>query len=251
MQVLAKFRDQRAEARLGRQRDFLEIDGRALVTIAGQKPQKLRAEIAPPLLIAQKLSDVVQPLSAHRIEVVDQRHHVHSGFFRLEKRHDLIVHGPHRRAVGRHSKKLVGGVHALNISIGAQNVQPFREQNVDLRIILLQRYKAGGIPGHIESRADALIGIQNDVRRRRLRLAMGRFDQRSRTARVFLQRTKFAALFLEDNLRQLFGTQRNRDDKKDDQRGHGNAQHVEQQAQAHPSLLFGIVKYRLWHGGNS
>ena len=132
-------------------------------------------------------------------------------------------------------------------------MQPVRIKNVDLTGVSAQRRKAGRIPGHVESGADAFFLIQLDLRRRDLRLAVRAGGLLLLAVAgffffTFLERLKGALLRGKQEFRQGFIAQR-RKDKKNDQSRDDDRNHVEQAAQVFPPGASRIIKDWFRHGG--
>ena len=62
---------------------------------------------------------------------------------------------------------------SLQATVCRQDVHPLGKEQIDLRVVFLQRRKAGGVPLHIERAANTFVGIQHHLRSRLLGLAVG------------------------------------------------------------------------------
>ena len=55
-----------------------------------------------------------------------------------------------------HVEELVGlVVHPLQTAVGGEHVQPVGIQQIDLAGVIAERRETSGVPGYVESRADA------------------------------------------------------------------------------------------------
>src|SRR5581483_8845240 len=163
MQIRAQFLDQRHKSWLRLEWNFFKVQRYAFELIAGQVQQKIRAEGLPRRWIVQKIAEIRKPLLADLVKVIDQRKDFNLSFFRAQKRHYAIV-SRMDQSIFHHLKWVVHAVKALQMSIRAEHMQPFRKKKVDLRIVLFERDKTRGVPINIIGRADTFIGIQHHLR---------------------------------------------------------------------------------------
>ena len=105
------------------------------------------------------------PLVADGIEIVDQRKDFRLRLFALEERHDLFVHGTRLALVVHHVEQRVQFGDRLQPAVGGQHVHPLGKEQIDLRVIFLQRSEAGGVPLHVERSTNAFVGVQYHLRR--------------------------------------------------------------------------------------
>src|SRR5258708_17029535 len=91
----------------------------------------------------------------------------------------------------------------LQMTVGRQDVQPFRIEQVDLVRIFTEGGKAGRVPWNIESSADSGLCIQGQLRGRLLGATVSAMDRREPS---FLLGSLFF-LFRQRMIRTLFGLQ--------------------------------------------
>lgn len=228
VQVGSKFVQQDKETGLAFFREGFEIHHQAAVFVAVEKVVNLITKFVAGVRVIQESADI-HPIDS--VKIVDQRKYFHAGVFRLQKRHDFLVHRMHRIAL-YYVKKLIGQrIDALQPSVGRQHGKPFGEEQIDLAGIFPQGGETGGIPGDVESRAYALFRIQLDLRRRSLRLAMAAMRQQAAPFAgllffFFFQCVVGLFLRLPYQLRKRLAAQSGIDEKNDDQ-GEADAEHIE------------------------
>ena len=154
MQVRGKFVQQRKIARLPYLGESLKIHHQSAETIGGKHHRHLLAKDRAGSRIIQKIRDSPHPLRT--VKVVHHGKNFHGGVFRLEKRHHAVVDGAHA-IVFDHVEELVGlVVHPLQTAVGGEHVQPVGIQQIDLAGVIAERRETSGVPGYVESRANAL-----------------------------------------------------------------------------------------------
>jgi hypothetical protein len=129
----------------------------------------------------------------------------------------------------------------LQAAIVSQHVHPLGKEQVDLRVVLLQRGEAGGVPLHVERAADAFVGVQNYLRGRLLGLAM-RVDAARRLALlVGFQRVIRLLDFGQRDAWDRRSTQ-DGDYEKNQQQGNGDDAAINDEPQTAPAFTLGIEK---------
>ena len=108
----------------------LEVHHQTLVVVAGQESRNLHRGSGPAHPDHQEFGDV-DPLNA--VEVVHQRKNFYAGVFRLQERHDFVVHRLDGLALDCVEELIGLRIDPLHIAIGRQHVQPFGIEQIDLR----------------------------------------------------------------------------------------------------------------------
>ena len=202
------------------------------------------AEGGARIRIFQKIGNSGNPVCA--VGVVDHGEDFHARIFRIEKRHDLVIHRTDRAAlhdIEEFSRLLVD---ALHVAVGADHVQPVGIEHVDLARVRAQRRKAGRVPRNIKRGANAFFLIEFDLRGRELRLAVStRYLLFLPVAGffflTFFQGFERPLLRREQQFRKRLIAQSGKDEKNDE-RGNQDGHHVKGAPQAFPSRAPGIVK---------
>ena len=175
MQVAVEFLHQLAVVVARTLGKAFNIQRDALVLIGRQERHQLVAEALPRAGIGQELGGHLRiPLVGDGIETLLTR-----------GKTSVCAFSPFRKAItfssiGRGLPFVVHDVEErvqlgdrLQAAVGGQHVHPLGKQQVDLRVVLLQRGEAGGVPLHVERAANTFVGVQHHLRGRPLGLAVG------------------------------------------------------------------------------
>jgi hypothetical protein len=247
VQVCLQLRQQGLVAGLRRDREAFQVQGQALVLVAGQELQGLAAEVGARGGIVEKIPHPLDPVVADGIEVVDQGKDLGFRLLRLEERHHLVVDIGADLAGLEDVVEFVLGGHRLQAAVGGEHVQPLRVEHVDLVHVLAQRGEAGGVPGHVEGGADAFLGVEHHLRGRGLGLAVRDPAHLGLPLLALLQRVVLGLLLRQQEFGKLHGTDGGVEKENDDQ-GDADARDVQQAAQQLPALALGIVEDGFCHG---
>src|SRR5205823_11129393 len=120
--------------------------------------------------IIKKCADASGPVGS--VEVVDHGKNFHSRIFRLQEGHHLVVDGMDGGTL-HYVEEFVGfKISALQVTVGCDNVQPIREEQINLSSIFAQRREAGCVIGNVEGGAGTFLGIHLDLGWRAFSFAM-------------------------------------------------------------------------------
>src|SRR5437868_890796 len=165
MKIVVERRDQGLEARLRLYRNLLEVDGQSAIGGIGRKKRIcLLDKAGAERLIREKISDLRNPQTLSRVEVVDERKDIQVHVVGGDCAGDLAlpIDLPNRAAVDERIGSVVRRV-SHYLAIRSDNVQPLRKQKVDLVDVLLQRRVAGWIVLDVVGRAQAFTRIEGNV----------------------------------------------------------------------------------------
>src|ERR1700719_802115 len=102
--------------------------------IGGEKKLDLVTEAGARHGIVQETGDAGNEVRA--VKILDDGKDFHVGAFGLQKRHHLVIHGTNGLPVD-YVEHVVGlGIDALQVTIGTENLQPCRKEQIDLAGIL-------------------------------------------------------------------------------------------------------------------
>jgi hypothetical protein len=248
VQVRGQFGEQGVVAGLRSDGKALEVEGQALVLVAGQELQNLAAEVGARPGIVEEVAHPFHPVIADGIEVVDQGEDLGLRLLRLEEGHHLVVDVLADFPVLHDVVHLVVGGHRLQATVGGEHVQPLGIEHVELVHVLAQRGEAGRVPSHVKRGANAFFGVEHDLRRRRLGLAVRDAAHLGLPLLALFQRVVLGLLLRQQELGKLHGADGGVE-KKDDDQGDADAGDVQQAAQQLPALALGIVEDGFCHGG--
>src|SRR5436190_20653730 len=131
---LAQQRDVSSLAFLGK---GFEVDHQSLVVIRSEEQADFAAETGAGLRVVEEIADSRNEIGA--VEVLHNREDLNRGVFGLEKWHHLVVDGM-ETVTADDVKHFVGfGIDSLEAAVGREDLQPDREQQIDLASILPQR----------------------------------------------------------------------------------------------------------------
>ena len=143
----------------------LEIEGEAAIEgIGGEEAVDLAEEVGAGVGIAEELADVVLEDAFLWVVVVD--HGEDFGVFlgRGDDAGDFVLAIDAMNAgVVEDGEGRIVGAEGGEVAIRRDDVQPLREEEVDLLDVLLERGVAGGVDVGIEGGAKAFVGVQDDV----------------------------------------------------------------------------------------
>ena len=139
----------------------------------------------------------------------------------------------------------------MQVAVRGEHVQPFRIEQVNLVGVLAQGRKTGRVPGDVESSTDSFVGVEFDLRWRKIRLAV----TAANSLRTLFCRLLFFCLFervigflliLQEQLGQRLtlyrAVEEHHDHRADEQAGH-----VQQGPEPFPAGPPGIIENRLCH----
>ena len=166
-----------------------DVEREALVLIRGQECHQFATKSLACRRVGQELcGELRPPFVGDGVEVVDQRENFRLRLLTLEERHHFVVDRPRLALVVHHVVKRVELGDGLQPAVRSEHVHPLGKEQVDLRVILLQRGEAGGVPLHIERASNAFVGVQYDLRGGALGLAMSILGARWLALLVVLER---------------------------------------------------------------
>src|ERR1035438_5293042 len=122
MQVGRQFVQQGNVSRLSLLRERFEVNHQAVIVIGGKEQSDLASKAGARCGIAQKIGDGGDKICA--VKILDDRKDLHIRVFRLEERHDLVVHGMDALTVNYVEHGVRFGIHGFQMAICVEDLQP-------------------------------------------------------------------------------------------------------------------------------
>ena len=228
MQAHRQFRDEAAEVRLGLGGNFLEVHDDARLPRVHAVRGKLAHQLGPRCGAVQHRRHF-SGVPHHSIGVVD---HGHGGDF-----HAGLLHLLHPR----------GELHVGNdaqFSVWRKRVERFRNQQIEMAIVLLQRRQAGGIPAHVKCRLERLVIVRHFAERSHAALAARAHQLGLHRVAGRLHRVQPGLALRLKKSAQIHG-QHHADQKSNQQHGAHDTAQVQGVAGAAPAALLLVIENRL------
>ena len=112
--------------------------------IGGKKKADLPSKFGAGLRIVEEIADAGNEVGA--VKILHDRKHFHVGVFRLQKRHDLVIHGVDCLSLDHVEHRVGFGIDGLEMTVWTENLEPRGEEQIDLPGILAQGRETGGVP---------------------------------------------------------------------------------------------------------
>ena len=225
----------------------------AIVLVGGEELVRLGEEVGTGLIAGQEVGDAGKIIASDGIVIVDEREDFRvdaiggDGLGDLVEPVDIVDAGTIDDGKGARVIDRVAGDRAVR----REDVEPLRKEQVDLLDVLPERGVGGGVGIDIVGRSQAFAGVQSDVGRSDVGLAMGR--QRRLLAGLEqglgwrCERAIVARLRCQPELRQRLHAEQADDEDRQQHQAKGGGD-IEDAAETLPALALRIVEDRFVHG---